>query len=671
MFKKDYKLVPKSAKWKPIAIESNDGFNDNDFDGLIAIEELDDYEDYRVVDNDSNKRKTNSDNYINDKTEKLRKKRNKKLKSNQKIIKNELKKSDINESNECVIDSKQMHLWDSLSIPECVMKALTELKFFKPTPIQSLAITHAIRDQMDIIGAAETGSGKTLAFGIPLIHFIINDKLMDSSCKRLRALVLTPTRELAIQVKKHIEAIAKYSGVSVGVIVGGMSVQKQERVLNKVRPDIIVATPGRLWELIEDNSSEHLELSAITQIKYLVIDEADRMTEKGHFDELRKLSNLLKRYETQRQVFVFSATLTLTHSPPKRLNLFKPNKKNKKNKINETQKMNTIIEMLSMRSNRTKVIDLTREGIGTPNEQLLTETKMNCLSHEKDLYLYYFISLFPGRTLIFCNSKDCLRRLVNVMKLLQLNPLPLHAAMPQKRRLTNLEKFESNANSLLIASDVAARGLDIANIDHVVHYQIPRTAEIYIHRSGRTARAFNKGLSLMLCEPKEEANYYKQLCKTLNKGNDLQTFPVDQNILKSLKQRIDLAQKCDQLDHKIRKEKSRINWFRNTAKQCDIYTDEDSSDLDDSVDKNSETRKLNIMKKQLNALLKKPFSQTKSLYAHLLKNGSTNWTQLKGNNISIYLQIILNKLQPLSLIRIFYFLLLFLCFKYYSFLDCY
>lgn len=662
MFKKDYKLVPKSAKWKPIAIQSNDGFEDNDFDGLVAIEELDDYEDYRLVDN---KRKSNCDNYIDEKTDKISKKRNKKLKSNRKVIKNESKNEPKNESkdewNECVIDSKEMDLWRSLPIPECVMKALTELKFFKPTPIQSLAITHAIRDQMDIIGAAETGSGKTLAFAIPLIHFIINDKLMDSSCKQLRALVLTPTRELAIQVKKHIEAIAKYSGVSVGVIVGGMSVQKQERVLNKVRPDIIVATPGRLWELIEDNSSEHLELSAITQIKYLVIDEADRMTEKGHFDELRKLSNLLKRYESQPKVFVFSATLTLTHSPPKRLNLFKPNKKNKKIKKNETQKMNTIIEMFSMRSDRTKVIDLTREGIGTPNEQLLTETKMNCLSHEKDLYLYYFISLFPGRTLIFCNSKDCLRRLVNVLKLLQLNPLALHAAMPQKRRLTNLEKFESNPNSLLIASDVAARGLDIANIDHVVHYQIPRTAEIYIHRSGRTARAFNKGLSLMLCEPKEEANYYKQLCNTLNKGNDLQTFPVDHNILKSLKQRIDLAQKCDQLDHKIRKENSRISWFRNTAKQCDIYTDEDSDDLDDSVDKNSETRKLKMMKKQLNALLKKPFSQTKSLYAHLLKNGSTNWTQLKGKNISIYLQIILNKLQSLSLIRIFFF------FHFYSY----
>jgi len=193
-----------------------------------------------------------------------------------------------------------------------------------------------------------------------------------------------------------------------------------------------------------------------------------------------------------------------------------------------------------------------------------------------------------------------------------------------------LEKFESNSNSLLIASDVAARGLDIANIDHVVHYQIPRTAEIYIHRSGRTARAFNKGLSLMLCEPKEEARYYKQLCQTMNKGKDLQTFPVDQSILKSLKQRIDLAQKCDQLDHKIRKEKSRSNWFRNTAKQCDLYTDEESSDLDDSVDKNSQERQLNIMKKQLSVLLKKPFSQSKSIYAHLLKNGSTNWTQLKG-----------------------------------------
>ena len=158
--------------------------------------------------------------------------------------------------------------------------------------------------------------------------------------------------------------------------------------------------------------------------------------------------------------------------------------------------------------------------------------------------------------------------------------------MPQKRRLTNLEAFESNDHSILVATDVAARGLDIAKVDHVVHYQIPRTAEIYIHRSGRTARAFSKGLSLMICEPKEEANYYKQLCNTMNNGNHLHDFPIEHSVLKSLKERINLAQKCDQLDHQIRKQRSRDDWFRINAEKCEIL-DEDSGSDSDNSNKNS------------------------------------------------------------------------------------
>ena len=608
--------INKNSHWKSVPIEFSEGFTDKDLNDLIGIEELDEY---GVQNDDKNVVRC-------DKTKKKEKK--KKQKNNKSFTRKQSNEDSVEEEEEEIIERKlpkSMHLWQSLNIEEPILKALEELSFTSPTPIQLKAIKANLEEGSDILGAAETGSGKTLAFGIPLITHIMNDKRCEQT-KRLRALVLTPTRELAIQVKKHLEAVTKYCNVSIGVIVGGMAVQKQERVLNKLKPDILVATPGRLWELIEEQTSEHLTASTVMDIKYLVIDEADRMAEKGHFKDLVRLLEVIKQKKTERQIFVFSATLTLTYSLPKRLMGIK---KNKGNKVTEKQKMNQFIEMFGMKVDGTQVIDLTRKGVGTPGSDQLTECKISCLSDQKDLYLYYFITVFKGRTLIFCNSKDCLRRLLNVLKIMELKPLSIHASMPQKRRLMSLEKFEANPHSILIATDVAARGLDIPNIDHVVHYQIPRTAEIYVHRSGRTARAFNKGLSLMLCEPKEEANYYKQLCNSLNNGSDLQEFPIEQTVLKSLKQRIDLAQKCDQLEHKLRKERSRDDWFRTNAKKCEILTDE-SNDSEEDHNNSLEIRRLKAMKKQLNSLLKKPISRTKSFYAHLLKNETSNWTQIKG-----------------------------------------
>ena len=627
-------------KWKSVAIESNQGFTDKDLEGLVDIEELDEYNietDFNgVVETSSAQIPIKLKKPKKQKKQTKRKNKSKKLKTLSNvnpISESEEKQSDSDSGDEDNVDdvrkkSASMHLWQSLELIEPIMNVLKDLSFTSPTPIQSKAIKVAIDDKCDILGAAETGSGKTLAFGIPLITHIMNDKSEDCSPK-LRALILAPTRELAIQVKKHLEAIAEPCSVSIGVLVGGMAVQKQERVLTKLKPDIIVATPGRLWEFISNNDNPHLTMKSVTRIKYLVIDEADRMVEKGHFQDLVKLLDLLKQTQGQRQVFVFSATLTLTHTLPKRLI---GSKKMKTKGLNEQDKLNNFIEMFGMRAEATQVIDLTRKGVGTPVEKL-TECKINCLAQQKDLYLYYFLAVFKGRTLVFCNSKDCLRRLMNLLKMLQLKPLSLHASMMQKRRLVSLEKFKANPESVLVATDVAARGLDIANIDHVIHYQIPRTAEIYVHRSGRTARAFNRGLSLMLCEPKEEANYYKQLCKNLNKGEELPELPVDDSIVKSLKQRIDLAQECDRLDHKIRKQRSRDDWFLTNAKKCELLVDDQSDESDHSEDNHkssADRRRLKALNKQLEALLKTPISRSKSFYAHLLKNDSTNWTEIKG-----------------------------------------
>lgn len=147
----------------------------------------------------------------------------------------------------------------------------------------------------------------------------------------------------------------------------------------------------------------------------------------------------------------------------------------------------------------------------------MTESRLLCPIDHKDYHLYYFIQRHPGRTIVFCNSIDCVKRLATLFGLLDCNPLPLHANMIQKQRLKNLERFRDSPTGLLIATDVAARGLDIPNVEHVIHYQVPRTSENYVHRSGRTARANKHGITVMFMEPGEVKSYVK-LYKTLERS---------------------------------------------------------------------------------------------------------------------------------------------------------
>ena len=188
---------------------------------------------------------------------------------------------------------------------------------------------------------------------------------------------------------------------------------------------------------------------------------------------------------------------------------------------------------------------------------------------EKDQYLYYFFVQHPGRTLVFCNSIDCVRRLVNLFQLLECEPLGLHAQMQQRQRLKNLDRFVSNPTAVLIATDVAARGLDIKDVQHVVHYQVPRTAEGYVHRSGRTARAQKEGLSVIMIEPGENI-MYKKTCHTLKRKEELPEFPIDNSIFSSVKKRVQVARELDKLLLTTKKEDVNKSWLKKTAEEADI-----------------------------------------------------------------------------------------------------
>ncbi|XP_010210736.1 PREDICTED: ATP-dependent RNA helicase DDX24 [Tinamus guttatus] len=549
--------------------------------------------------------------------------------------------------------------WKDLFVPAPVLQALSYLGFSAPTPIQALALPSAIRDNMDVLGAAETGSGKTLAFAIPMIHSVLewqksnnfmrkNDsedresreeedeieelthqqtedsgdeggatfttghvKLpkntefdsMDKTQtlgshrkKPLLGLVLTPTRELAVQVKHHIDAVARFTGIKTAILVGGMAAQKQERVLNR-KPEIVIATPGRLWELIKER---HPHLSNLRQLRCLVIDEADRMVERGHFLELSQLLEMLNdsQYNPRRQTFVFSATLTLVHQAPTRV----LQKKNAK-KIDKKTKLEMLMEKVGIKG-KPKVIDLTRKEATV---ETLTETRIHCDTNEKDYYLYYFLLQYPGRTMVFANSIDCIKRLSSLLTILNCDPLPLHANMHQKQRLKNLERFAEREVCVLLTTDVAARGLDIPNVQHVIHYQVPRTSELYVHRSGRTARAAHEGLSLLLIGPDDLINFRK-IYKTLEKSEEVPFFPVETKYLTSVKERMNLARQIEKVEFFNSRAKQHNSWLQQAAEALEI-------DLDDDVlmggkateqEESQKQKMLKGMKKQLKHMLSQP-----------------------------------------------------------------
>lgn len=304
------------------------------------------------------------------------------------------------------------------------------------------------------------------------------------------------------------KAIAKYTNVSIACIIGGLAAVKQERLL-KANPHIVIGTPGRVWELIQ-GGNEHLQ--KINNLKYFVVDETDRMIEKGHFAELEEILQVLNNSEgcTKRQTFVFSATLTMIHELPQH------SKKHKKKKptMSKESRLNEFISMFGMKN--PKVFDITKtSGVA----EKLIEARILCSLEEKDAYLYYILMNYPGRTIVFCNSIVCVKRSASVLAHLNLTPIVLHGKMEQKQRLKSLENFQKREDSIMVTTQVAARGLDIPNVQHVIHYQVPTTGEDYVHRSGRTARADKEGLSILIMEP-GEVKYFVKLQKTLGRSKE-------------------------------------------------------------------------------------------------------------------------------------------------------
>lgn len=576
------------------------------------------------------------------------------------ITKEELKQNTFAQLNDIEIPTDEVDLpeWSDIPLSSSTLVSLQKLGFKKPTEIQKQTIPVSLSEK-DVIGKAITGSGKTMAYGIPILEKSLStksDNLPKEYANHPTAIIFTPTRELANQVMKNLRELFKYSPFSdktVTSLTGGLSIQKQERLLS-YNPKVLVATPGRCLEILEKSSALAKKLASID---ILVLDEADRMLQDGHFDEMKKILEILNNYRPKNignlprrwQSLIFSATFSKdlfgkldSHKKQSE----QDNKKKRKRESDDDSEIKEVLEILGNKLHfraKPAYIDV------NPTEVVankISEAMIPCSPMERDLMLYYFVSVFPGTTLVFTNSIDSVKRLAPTLNNLGIPTVSIHSSMIQKQRLRALERFTKNSeiarsqhkSSVLIASDVAARGLDIKGIQHVIHYHLPRTADAYVHRSGRTARAGNEGVSVVLCSPQEASGPLRKLRTVIAKTDkieEIKMLPVDVDILGQLKVRLNLAAKIAQAEvasQSVQKEK---NWLDKAADDLGV---DGLSDFEDDFLRRDRKRKegktmekhdIKIAKAELKASLKKP----------IRKNGRRSYIAGGLNNIA---QLLLN-----------------------------
>ncbi len=343
-----------------------------------------------------------------------------------------------------------------LALPEPIAKAIKDLGFEEPTPIQSLAIP-LLRDGKDVIGQAHTGTGKTAAYGIPIVERV------DPAGKTPRALVLCPTRELAIQVSEELRKLARYRrGLIILPVYGGQPIERQLHAL-KAGVQVVIATPGRLLDHIDRRSI------TLSDVGTVVLDEADEMLDMGFRDDIEAI---LKKTPSGRQTVLFSATMS-----------------------------KEILDLASRYQHDPRTVQVMHDKLSVPKiEQSYFEVresgKIDVLSKLLDLY-------DPQLTLIFANTKRRVDEIVSQLQARGYLAEGLHGDMNQSQRERVMGKFREGRIDILIATDVAARGIDVPAVDLVVNFDVPQDPEYYIHRIGRTGRAGKEGRSFTFVSGKE------------------------------------------------------------------------------------------------------------------------------------------------------------------------
>ena len=362
--------------------------------------------------------------------------------------------------------------FENMHIIEPILRALKDKKYQNPTPVQEKAIP-VILEGNDVLGSAQTGTGKTAAFAIPIIQSIYKAAGQQKGKAQIKALIVTPTRELAIQIDDNIREYGKYTNVKHTVIFGGV---KQGRQVDKLRSGvhILTATPGRLLDLINQG---FVNLSSLS---IFVLDEADRMLDMGFIHDIRKLLKLLPR---NRQSLFFSATM------PK-----------------------TIVELSSKILTHPKKIEVS--PVSSTAETILQYVYYTNKQSKKDLLLHILRSIENEQVLLFSRTKHGADKIARNLKKHRINSAAIHGDKAQNNRQKVLKQFKAGEIRVLVATDIAARGIDIQKLKYVVNYDIPNVAEDYVHRIGRSGRAGEDGNSISICEPEENV-YIKDIEKLI------------------------------------------------------------------------------------------------------------------------------------------------------------
>ncbi len=370
--------------------------------------------------------------------------------------------------------------FEQLGIIAPILKAIKTEGYTTPTPIQEQAIPVALEGK-DILGCAQTGTGKTAAFAIPILQTLSKELPNAKGYKHTRALILTPTRELAVQIDESFTSYGKHTGLKHEVIYGG--VPQQQQVLSiRNGVDILIATPGRLLDLMNQGYVH------VDYLETFVLDEADRMLDMGFINDVKKVIRELPR---QKQTLFFSATM-----PPQILSL-----------ANSLLQQPVKIEVTPV-SSTVEVIDQLMYMVDKRNKQPLLEH----LIREKNI----------TRSLVFVRTKHGADRIARALNNAGIKADAIHGDKTQQARQRALLNFKADKLKVLVATDIAARGIDIDNLTHVINFDLPNVPETYVHRIGRTGRAGASGIALSFCDGEERA-----FLRDINRLT-AQTIPVEE-----------------------------------------------------------------------------------------------------------------------------------------------
>jgi ATP-dependent RNA helicase RhlE len=362
--------------------------------------------------------------------------------------------------------------FSKFNLTDTIQKALETEKYTIPTPIQEMAIP-VILEGKDLIGCAQTGTGKTAAFALPILKLLDEGKVPRKARRNIRTLVLTPTRELAQQISESFRRYGNNTGIRNTVVYGGVSQKPQTEKLRK-GVDVLIATPGRLLDLMEQRFIN------LDHVSILVLDEADRMLDMGFIHDIRRIISSIPK---ERQTLFFSATM-----PPEVLKLTK-------DILNDPVKITVTPDKPAVEAIRQELYYVTR-----PNK--------------KNLLLHLLQNEEVSSALVFTRTKHGAEVVTRYLNTAKINADAIHGDKSQNARQRSLDKFKAKKTRVLVATDIASRGIDVHKLSHVINYDIPEESETYIHRIGRTGRAGLEGVAVSFCD-EEEVYYLKEINKLI------------------------------------------------------------------------------------------------------------------------------------------------------------